>query len=291
MTEQEFYINEEIKKLFDSRNPFALVRMGNTEGHYLEDFFMNRVSSPGLLTWLTTAGIYPNDLNYLKDIWAPINTDAMEEADILGFVDISSTIGSNDLFKKQYVRNKPSFFKENLGVLNPITLSNIENPWTEKLKNKKVLIVSSFDVTIKEQWKNIDNVWGNKKDLIVPFDLVNVIRSPYHPYVDDRQFPKCYTWHKTLEELKSRITDCEYDILLIGAGSFAPSLAVHAKRSGKIGITLCGDTQLYFGIKGSRWADNPQWNRVFNDHWIYPLEEDIPNRKEIFDRIERAYWK
>jgi hypothetical protein len=91
------------------------------------------------------------------------------------------------------------------------------------------------------------------------------------------------------------IMNYEFDVCLISGAAWAPALAHKVKQMGKIGITLSGVLQLHFGIIGSRWAGtNPSytnWPEMFNEHWSWCNEDDLPREREVFNRFEKAYWK
>jgi hypothetical protein len=297
-------LNTKINDLFDKKDPFSVVRIGNMEGYFLETYDKGEDPLDEFFYWLTlTSGVFPHSKQYLTQTWSPINHDAMIAADILGFVDVSGTIEKNESFKNKYCKNGYTFFGvDDILVLDPGYLINKEivdvpcpDPWTKKLKGKKVLVVSAFVESIKEQWKNKESIWGDSLEKICPFELVDVIRSPFHPQMDNRQFLGCDTWDKSLQYLMNQIDTYEYDVLLVSAAAMAPALANHAKRKGKIGITVCGTLQLFFGILGARWTGNHRsyvtWAKMFNEHWKYPLDVDRPQNEEIFNRFEKAYWK
>lgn len=302
--ENLFNLNKEIITALSSGKPTSIIRIGNMEGYFLETMYNNNTPLQEFVYWLTlTSGVHPgNDLNYLKDIWSPINCASMQNADILGFVDISGAIQNNSNFVKEYCKDKITFYGvQDILVLDPgflinkqITNVECSNPWTKYLKNKKALVISSHVETIKSQWKNIDNIWGKERENITPFDLVEVIRAPFHPMMDDRQYSGCNTWDETLSYLCKEMDKVDYDVALISAGAWAPALADHAKNTGKIGITICGVLQLFFGILGSRWTgknvDYLSWNKLFNEHWVYPMQNDLPKNKNVFDQFEKAYW-
>jgi len=69
---------------------------------------------------------------------------------------------------------------------------------------------------------------------------------------------------------------------------WAPVLRVHVKRRGKIGYHLGGATQLLFGIKGRRWDSHPVISKCYNEHWIRPLSEEIPEKAKLVE--ESCYW-
>lgn len=296
--------NEEIKKLFDTKESFCISRIGNMEGYFLDCIEHNVPPVQEFYSWLSlTSGVFPHDLQYLTNVWAPINFKAIQNSDIAGFVDISGKIISNTNFVTKYCGDKFTFYFDDILALDPGYLVNkdivnvvCEDPWTKKLKGKRVLVISSFQDTIYKQWDNIDKIWGDDLEKIAPFELVDVIRAPFHPAMDDRQIPEgCDTWDNVLENLKSQIDNYEYDVLLVGAASLAPALAEHAKNNNKIGITICGAIQLFFGIIGSRWSEtNPhycKWSTMYNSNWIWPLESDLPKNMSLFNRFEKAYWK
>ena len=297
-------INDKINTLFKEKASFSIIRIGNMEGYFLDCINKKEQPVDEFFHWLSlTSGVFPHDMDYLTNTWAPINHQAMINADILGFVDVSGHVKQNENFNQLYCSNKDTFYGvDDILVLDPGYLTNkgivdvpCGNPWTRNLKGKKVLVVSAFVNSIKQQWSNIDKIWGVSKDDIVPFDLVDVIRAPFHPMMDERQKPEWTSWDKTRESLNAEIDTYEYDVLLTSAGAMAPALSNHAKEQGKIGITICGTLQLFFGLVGPRWAGQAQqyidWARMFNQHWAWPAQVDTPHNKELFSRIENAYWK
>jgi hypothetical protein len=237
------------------------------EGYFLETFYKGEDPLQEFIYWLTlTSGVFPHSKQFLTQVWAPINHKAMVNADILGFVDVSGSIEKNKSFNDAFCSNSYTFYGvDDILVLDPGYLVNKEivdvtcsDPWTEKLKNKRVLVVSAFVDSIKEQWKHKEKIWGDSLEKITPFELVDVLRSPFHPQMDNRQFPGCDTWDKALQYLMNQIDTYEYDVLLVSAAAMAPALADHAKNRGKIGITICGTLQLFFGLAGARWTGNHQ---------------------------------
>lgn len=296
------YLNSSITSYFLKNDPFSLVRVGNMEGHFLQNIYNKQETSQEFFNWLSlTSGVFPHDYEYLKNEWAALNFDYINNSDILGFVDVSGAINNDINFKNTFCSNKVTFFGEaEILVLDPGFLSNqkvlevdCSNPWTKCLKNKKVLILTSHVKSIQYQLSNIKNIWNNSTDNF-DFEVVSIIRTPYHPNMDDRQYPNCSTWEESLKYLQNEMDKYDYDVALTSGGAFAPGLADHAKNRGKIGITICGVLQLYFGILGTRWTGKHplyrDWNKMFNNNWIEPISIDLPKNKNIFDRFEKAYW-
>ena len=84
--------------------------------------------------------------------------------------------------------------------------------------------------------------------------------------------------------MKTEVDKKEYDIAIIGCGSYSIPLGAHIKGAGKMAVHLGGTTQLLFGIKGSRW-DN-QAEKIYNENWIRPLSCDTPDNIHTKD----SYW-
>jgi hypothetical protein len=288
-------INDWLRQRLESSQPFSLARIGNTEGYVLESLNNGIVDPWPRINngWLAYGGVYPTTPEYVLTTWKSTMIGAIQAADVVGWVDISGNVARNVGFLEECgCVDKPQFSGlEGISILDPGTLLKYDRPWTTALANKRVLVMSSHYHSIIGQWPHMDEIWGQHIKSIAPFNLVKVIRTPYNPSVDDRQYQP--TWHATVEHLRELMSEVDYDVALIGAGSMAPALAQHAKLCGKVGITLCGTTQLFFGLIGSRWAKQPEHTdcrKYFNGAWCYPDPIDRPQRVEVMDRLELAYW-
>lgn len=293
-------INNEIIKLFDSQSPFSVVRVGNTEGYFLQHYVNGTIPENEWYIWMfIIAGIFPNTDDYLKHVWSSKVLDSLKNSDIGMFVDISGEI-EKDRNMDQYYIDKPHCYQDDCCVLDAgflvgknIHRVHCEIPWTIKLKNKKVLIISPFVNTIKQQWEKRNLIWGDSVEKMNGFELVDVMKSPFHPLVDNRNNGDKSSWYEVAELYMEKMNSYDYDVILIGAGAYAPVLADHAKKQGKIGITICGALQLLFGILGPRWVNYPcyaPWQKMFNEHWIYPMNEDKPLNNHLMTNIENSYW-
>ena len=303
---QDFYqINQTIADLIESNKPASLIRLDNTAGYILDCLFKEQEPVDQFYNEdvFLQGGMYPATKEYYRNEIIPRLTKTLYRADILGVVDISNQIITGNFFDNFYDVPYKFAGSDNHYVLDPGGLMGhstacnykLDNPWTSFLKNKKVLCISTHAETIKQQWEKIDDIWGDDRELIAPFELVDCIRSPYHPFMDDRQPPKCETWLHSVEFISKQIDNYDYDILLAGCSSSAPFYVNHAKQKGKIGIQVGGVLQLYFGILGYRWTKVPGhsgWNNMYNDHWIYPLKVDEANNKNTKAALETnfAYW-
>jgi hypothetical protein len=252
MTHNFFQLNELLSNLLKANEPFSLLRIDNTAGYVMDCLHKNTVPLREFYNndSLVEGGVFPNTLDYAYDVVIPSNLEAMTHCDILGFVDLSGEVEKNTAFTNLF-GDKPKFYgADSFLVLDPCALLNadgahqLETPWPTYLKDKKVLVVSTHAETIKHQWKNIDNIWGWNKNKIAPFELVDVIKSPYHPIMDPNQYPGCNTWKDTVEYIKAKIDTYDYDVLIAGSTTSSPMYAEHAKQQGKVGITFEDDTRV-----------------------------------------------
>lgn len=287
-----------------SGDPFSCIRLDNTAGYVFD--CLSRNVTPSQEHYNTNSiveqGIFPTSIEYALNVVFPLVYESLKTADMLGFVDCSRSLPSSPFV--QPFSNIPSFYGEDFLILDPGAIlgfspfsehAPITDPWTRYLKNKKVLVISTHVDTIKHQWKNIQAIWGDRKDDIVPFELVDVIRSPYHPGIDSRQYPNCNSWHDSVQYIKKIIDSYDYDVLLAGSTTSSPIYAAHAKKQGKVGIQTGGTIQLFFGILGYRWTQvegYKNWHKMYNSNWIYPLKSDEAQMRNNIRHLESmfAYW-
>lgn len=298
-------INELLSDKLKGNKPFSCLRIDNTAGYAIDCLFKKQLPSINFYnpTSLVEGGVYPNTVEYGLNVVMRETFKIMEDADILGFVDISNEIRNGPL--SQHFDDKPRFFNPEFYVMDPgallgyatekVGLPKPSVPWTHFLKGKKVLVVSTHAESIKHQWKNIDKVWGDNKEMITPYELVDVIRNPYHPTMDDRQPPNCDNWMDSVNYIKTVIDTYDYDVLLAGCTTSAPFFVKHAKDNGKTGIQTGGVIQLHFGVLGYRWTEVPLhsgWHNMYNEHWIKPLKVDEANKRNEHPHLETnfAYW-
>lgn len=296
-----FETNQAIIDIIQNNKPASVLRIDNTQGYVFECFYRGVMPSQEFFNPYTflQCGYYPANVDWFKTKLIPVVEQTMHDCDILGFVDMDGTIQKSDYVKTFNVDK--TFFGENFLVMDPGALlghsnfGNLNDPWTKYLKSKKVLVVSSHKDSILKQWDIIDKVWEHNKDTIAPFDLVDVVRSPFHPDMDDRQPEDTTDFLHSVDCIKKLIDSYDYDILLAGNSTSAPIYADHAKRNGKIGIQTGATIQLFFGIFGYRWTQvegYKKWHEMFNNNWIYPLETDEPKNRKKYLHLETnfAYW-
>lgn len=206
-----------------------------------------------------------------------IMKEACEKADILG-------VWTNHAMGDIYVDSI-----ENIGKTSVISATSVEpyaydNPWSSKLKGKKVLVVSPFYEEIRKQYEvNREHLFENKK-VLPDFELQTMDSVWAFAGNENSRFK---TWFDALDFLKEEINKRDFDIALLGCGPFGFPLAVHIKEIGRQAVQMGGAIQILFGIKGKRW-DGLKISELYNEYWIRPSQKTIPENSELLD--SGCYW-
>ncbi len=285
---------------FNKKRPFSYIRLGNTEAICI-CLLMNGKKVPRKIKpWLSiNAGVFPDSNDFLRDSFLPLNLSAIYSADCLSFVP-NQELAPLHTFSKLNLNAK---LIDSNWISDPLMLSYMFNhypsftPWTINLRNKKILFITPFIDSFNYQKGKIDLVWPEKSlNIILPGTTLSAIKSPFNPAISgEHQYnsfgQRAETWTDQLIILKEKISKIDFDVALIGAGAYGPSLAEFIKSCGKIGITTAGNTQLFFGVNMHRWSDLSIHKELINQHWLdKPFNSDIPRRQDKINKLERAYW-
>jgi len=155
------------------------------------------------------------------------------------------------------------------------------NSWIYALKGKKVLIISSFNNTIKFQYNNRKNII---KNFTYPELNLNFYDFP-STYLGN--YNKKNDFFENYNKIISEISKIDFDVAIISAGAYGYLLASDIKNMGKQSIELCSGLYPLFGIKNKTQAIIFKVSSMYNEHWIFPIEEK-PNN---YMHLEKgAYW-
>lgn len=161
---------------------------------------------------------------------------------------------------------------------------NYDEPWTSALEGKKILVIHPFNELIEEQYKKRELLFGETNTL-PEFELITQKAVQTIAGCRDQRFE---TWFDGLNYMYEQANKKDFDIAIVGCGAYGYPLAAMLKRSGKQVIHMGGVTQILFGIHGNRWNDEPKLKRFYNDMWVRPRKEDIPEKAE---QVENScYW-
>lgn len=273
--------NEVIGKAIEEGKPFMAGRYGSGE---LSAVWRVRDNGKGFIyPWhralsgiCSNAGFFPYDKNLMIKF-----ADVMKEATY--HVNLMAIwFNMMEEWMLRTYGNTPDYCR--LHSIDPLTAPN---PWSAKLKGRKVLIIHPFDKTIQAQYKKRELLFPGK-NILPEFELRTVKAVQTIAGNRDKRFA---TWFDALEYMYNEAMKEDFDVAIIGCGAYGFPLAAKIKQAGKIAIHMGGVTQLLFGIKGRRWeteykGDYPAM--MNNPAWVRPSEEDRPKG---FETIEGGcYW-
>jgi len=160
-----------------------------------------------------------------------------------------------------------------------------EKPWTLELTGRRVLVIHPFSKTIMNQYNKKREVLHLNHGILPEFELMtySVIQSMGVDPLDGRD------WFANLRRMEEEVSQLDFDIALVGAGAYGLPLSASLKRKGFTVVHLGGMLQLMFGIKGLRWDQIPLYSNLYNEHWVYPSDDETPKARHQLEK--GAYWK
>jgi hypothetical protein len=191
-------------------------------------------------------------------------------------------LGSWRIEEELLLKHSPNAKRIELKGLEPY-LS--ENPWSELLEGLKVLVVHPFIATIERQYHDKRELLFADKRVLPQFKALETVKAVQTIAGNKGEFND---WFEALESMKAAIDAKDYDVAILGCGAYGFPLAAHVKRRGKKAVHLGGATQILFGIKGRRWDNHQMISPLYNEHWVRPAPEDVPNGASMVEN--GGYW-
>jgi hypothetical protein len=151
------------------------------------------------------------------------------------------------------------------------------------LQGKKVLVIHPFEKSIQQQFFKRKLLFTDPH-ILPDFELLTI--KAVQTLAEEKS--KFRNWFEALEHMKNQMDVVDYDVAIIGCGAYGLSLGAHAKRMGKQAIHMGGATQILFGIKGARWDNHPIISKLYNEHWVRPLDDETPGKKNAVE--DGCYW-
>jgi hypothetical protein len=258
-------------------DPIMIARFGSIEikgvlfpflPFYIKYFFKKKIFKDLYIS----AGFFPVTDEYIKK-FSKLMINDMKQIDILG------SWRSEEFFFKKYLQN-----------CKKVKLSDLEPyfhkfPWTVSLENKKILVIHPFNTSIEYQYFNMRDKLFLNNNVLPKFKSLETIKA-IQTIVGTKSIYE--NWFDALDYMKSEIEKKDFDIAIIGCGAYGFPLAAHVKRLGKKAIHLGGATQILFGIKGKRWIEDPNFNHIINQYFIYPNKADKVINYTLIEG--GAYW-
>lgn len=273
--------------MIDSGQPLAAGRIGLFEmaAMRMYEFGIKKKYPLVMDNIYNCAGFFPNDTN-LGDQFLLVMKDSLKEMDMLApFHQFCEDYFINHYAKKDIIISKSE------GVFE---ICQLENVWTKALKGKRVLVISPFTETIKQQYEKRELLFPGK-EIIPEFGELLTYKSLMT--IGDMRDDRFVTWFEALEHMKREILSIDFDIALLGCGAYGFPLAAEIKKAGKQAVHMGGVLQILFGIMGKRWDGTRNGGsfhirgdiaKYYNDSWIYPIE----GKPKEASKVEYGpYWR
>ena len=152
----------------------------------------------------------------------------------------------------------------------------------------KVLVCSPFTESVRLQLPFLGELFRGG---YIPFEYPKfdpVLIKAHNTVSGNEPFPH-QNWRESLEDLTCQMMSHNFDIALLGCGSYGTPLCENLRSEGRSAFYLGSYCQVMFGIKGKRWenAGNPIAT-YFNEYWRNPSAAETP---KSFKEIEGGcYW-
>lgn len=271
--------NMHIHQQLQTNKPLLVGRIGATELSIVLNYmhYKNR----GSIKWndylrdeiWRQSGIFPTTDKSLNN-FSTAYLKAISQTDIMG---VWKNEGEDVVIKKYC----------NAATLIPLESIEpyyFENPWSEYLSNKKVLVIHPFEQSIQQQYNTErDKLFSNKK--VLPLFQLQTIKAVQAQVYNATSFNK---WEDVYEHMKKEILKKDFDVAIIGSGGYGLLVGAFVKSLGKKAIHMGGATQILFGIRGKRWDDREEFRSLFNEHWKYPNPDERPEKATLLEG--GAYW-
>ena len=265
-----------------SGKPFLVGRIGANEEFSMRTFECNISNNYGkaLKQLNICAGFFPieNEITRGK-AFLKIMKETLANVDLLGLV--------NTPLEKYFINKCANANAKKSQLLDYYPWNSDNYHWTKALKGKKVLIVYPFTETIENQYNNYRTSIFNNEDILPEFKLITYKSVQTSALEKDDRFS---TWEEALNYMHDEIKKIDYDIAIIGCGSYGLPLASMLKNDGKQAIHMGGSVQVLFGIIGKRWEDKTEYRQLYkylNRTTYLNKNEQLKNQSLIEGGI---YW-
>lgn len=272
--------SEEIFKLLMDNSPCMIGRFGASEMRVVSEYqkielgIQEKISIDSIQQLCQWSGFFPFDES-LTERFAREILQAAGELDMLGVWNVA-------MEEYTILKYAPQTAITALSTLEPWYMAS--NPWSRALEGRKVLIIHPFSKTIEEQYKKREELFPGT-DILPKFELHTMKAVQTIAGEKDDRFE---TWFDALEYMFEEAMHIDFDVAILGCGAYGFPLAAKIKQAGKKAVHLGGATQLLLGIKGKRWDDMPQISKLYNESWVRPSKDEMPQKAATVEK--GCYW-
>lgn len=209
--------------------------------------------------------------------WRDKYSDALKKADLVMIAPGTRVMERNMLEKLGIPAGK---------VYDTMQLGALLNMFSELSRTRRgILVVSSKAELMKTRIAEFGKIFptiefdeGLEKNLVF-------VKS-YDTYPGNEPHT---SWLETFDSICRNIDAAEFEVALLGCGSYGLPLCdyIYSERK-KSAVYVGGFIQLLFGILGKRWTSRGREQVFFNEHWINVPKEYVPVNS---DKVEGGcYW-
>jgi hypothetical protein len=277
--------NSFIERLIRQGKPFSVTRVGiGSETYNLIDFIKNKNSNSDTIYRLgNNAGVYNIDKEGRKK-YAEMYLKAISNSNAL------ATFPESIVEEQECILKKCKIPAIHSRVIEPFhcCLNDI-SPWTLKLKDKKILVISPFIDSMKKQMGNRFRIFKDK-DVFHP-EQEFVFYKSYQTSAGNKPHKD---WFETFEIMCGDIKELDFDIAILGCGGYGlPLCNFITKDLGKSSVYIGGGLQLLFGVMGKRWEkqNGGLWEKIIKQNgtkMIHPSGDEIPKNSKNVEN--GCYW-
>ncbi len=280
--------NRAILDILKDNKPCLITRFGKTELKCVDYLWRHmdklKLRFPKKVVWQMehNAGFFKPTNEHLTRFGCDF-LRLIENIDVLGVVNFWS-----DTEKKLMIQYNKTAKLVAFGAIGE-NLPFEEEPWTQYLEGKKVLVIHPFADQIKSQYQRREKLYSNPK-MLPKFTSLQVIEAIQG--LDKNKTDTFKDWFEALSFMEKQIDACDFDIALIGAGAFGIFLGDYIKKKGKQAVHIGGHLQILFGIKGARWNEQNVGKEIHNKYWVDVDPKYRPASLDKFVKAEgnTAYW-
>lgn len=156
-------------------------------------------------------------------------------------------------------------------------------PWTQYLAGKRVLVIHPFSLSIEQQYRTRRTQLFRNEKVLPEFELI-----PFSPSNTSAGNKIGESWFHNFRDMCKRIDDIEFDIALVACGGYGLPLVNYIKNTRhRSAIYMGGSLQLLFGIKGKRWDTIPEFQKLYNEYWVRPMDQE---KIRGYEKIEEGCY-
>lgn len=285
--------NDAMLSVISREEPFLVCRMSHAVTMMSIFYDMRGQIHPQLArTSSTHDGIYARNREDLE-LYARFYMKAIENMSLFACFSTLYTDTQNYAIEKYAVAHDRILHNR---VLEPF-YQIAEDPaaagrvWTWALRGKRVLIVSPFVDTFRQQREAGFRFFGKERaeeDVWAP-DQEFVYYKAYNCLYNNHPHG---SWFETFQAMCRDIRELDFDVALLSCGGYGlPLCNFIYEKLGKSAVYMGGSLQLLFGVYGNRWANHGVVGPLIKapgSGWVRPSDAERPAN---YQRVEGGcYW-